>query len=425
MLSNLKKRLSNAKLVIVDFDGTLVYLEINWSEVKEKLSNFCKNKFNIEQSFQNLDEGLKNLKQYLGSEEYQEILGILSNYEINGYKGEKNQHLIDILMKFKKYDKGKIAIFSSNCRKTLETIIPKLKIDIDYMVAKDDVGKTKPSDEGLRKILKKFNLQPKDVVFIGNSVLDKLAGSSVGIETIIIDNFLEEKIKLNKIAETHDYSSGFNGKMTKYRALTIRELYKGGGTLLDLGAGDGNLTSKIAHLFEKITLVEASEKYLHQAKNKLKKHSVTFHEKLIEHFDTKEKFDLILASGVLEHLTNPEILLNKVKNWLKDDGFFLVIVPNASSFHRRVGMQIGIIRNIYELSEQDFAVGHRRYYDLKTLRKEIIKQGFKVIKTGGILFKILPNREMEKLSDEYCDALFEIGKKYPNFCAEIYAFCKR
>lgn len=425
MLADVRKKISKAKLVILDFDGTLVHLETDWKELKEKLSDFCKNQLMIEQSFQNLDEGLKLVRQNLENDEYQKILEIVSNYEINAYRGIKNQSLIEILSDFQRNNNGKIAIFSSNCRKTIETIISELKIDIDYIVAKDDVENVKPSDEGLRKIIRKFNLKPKDIIFIGNSYLDKLAGDSAGIETIIIDNFPDEKIKLNKISENHNYSSGFNGKLTKYRTLTIQELYRGGGTLLDVGAGDGSLTLQIAPLFEKIIVVEASHKYLKLAKSKLKEYQVIFYEELIEDFDTEEKFDLILAAGVLEHLKNPMIFLEKVKRWLKDDGLFIVIVPNASSFHRIVGLYMGIIRNIYELGKQDYLVGHRRYYDLKTLKKEIIKQGFKIIKTGGILFKILPNSEMEKLSDEYCDALFEIGKKYPNLCAEIYALCKK
>lgn len=236
---------------------------------------------------------------------------------------------------------------------------------------------------------------------------------------------INEKDRLTRISEVHSYSEGFNGRLTKHRAMKIKELYSGGGILLDLGAGEGFLTRLLANGFEKIEIAEASFTYIEKAKELLAGYPVIFSNKLIEEFDTKEEFDLIVASGILEHVKESQEVLKKVRKWLKKEGLFIAIVPNATSLHRQVGLRMGLIKNYYELGEQDFKVGHRRCYDLDRLKTEVEQAGLTVINSGGILLKPLPNAEMEQLSEGFCDALYEIGRDYPELCAEVFVACKK
>lgn len=233
-----------------------------------------------------------------------------------------------------------------------------------------------------------------------------------------------EKKRLRNISEAHSYMDGFNGRLSKYRAKKILDVYKGRGKLLDIGAGEGVLASLIADTFDEIWILEDSEPYLRKAKETLKNYNVKYVSQLVEEFRTEAKFDLILASGILEHVKEPQEVLGKVKHWLGDRGLFIAIVPNATSLHRRVGLHMGLMNNYYELGELDFRVGHRRYYDLNYLREEVAKAGLHVIDFGGILLKPLPNAEMDRLDERYCDALYEIGEDYPELCAEIFAVCK-
>jgi SAM-dependent methyltransferase len=232
-------------------------------------------------------------------------------------------------------------------------------------------------------------------------------------------------MRLQHVSETHSYGEGFNGRLAKYRALMIRELHVRGGTLLDLGAGEGLLTKLIARDFDCIEVVEASPLYMEKAKSALEGYPAVFHNKLIEDFDSSSEFDIVLASGVLEHVNEPQRILGKIKKWLKKDGKFIGLVPNAKAFHRRIGLQMGLINDLHELGPQDLKVGHRRYYDLSMLRDEASNAGFSVVRSGGIFFKILPNAQMEPLSEEYCDALFSIGRDFPDLCAEIFIVCKK
>jgi len=56
-------------------------------------------------------------------------------------------------------------------------------------------------------------------------------------------------------------------------------------------------------------------------------------------FDLKEKFDVVLAEEVIEHLTNLPVFLENVQEHIKMDGLFIITTPNpisASFFVQRL-----------------------------------------------------------------------------------------
>lgn len=129
-------------------------------------------------------------------------------------------------------------------------------------------------------------------------------------------------------------------------------------------------------------------------------------------------------SGILEHVEDPISVLKKYKKFVNENGYIVIVVPNAESIHRRVGKIMGIISDLHELTKQDIEVGHKRYYDLKMLRKDIIKSGLKIESVGGIFFKPLSNKQMEMFNSKIIDAFYELGKQLPpEYCAEIWVRC--
>ena len=134
--------------------------------------------------------------------------------------------------------------------------------------------------------------------------------------------------------------------------------------------------------------------------------------------------DLIFLIDILEHLHDPLLMLNKVKNYMTPEGYVVIIVPNANSIHRQIGKEMGFISTIYDLNERDHEVGHQRYFDFNSLGELLAKSGLEIVNKSGILLKFLPNKEMENLSNEYCDALFEVGRNLPEYCGEIFWVCK-
>lgn len=80
-----------------------------------------------------------------------------------------------------------------------------------------------------------------------------------------------------------------------------------------------------------------------------------------------ERFDAIVASEVIEHLSPPAVpgLLLSLGERLGDDGVLILTSPNVRSFHRRVSFAVGSGRLLdvpLPLEEADGTLGHVRLY---------------------------------------------------------------
>lgn len=173
---------SGKSVIIADFDGTLVYLDTDWEALRIALRTYCLDSFHIDQSFERIDEGLFSIRQRFGNPAFYDLLEIVSSHEIQGYHGKKIESVLDILQG--SAGTKKIAIFTSNCRNTIKSILPDLRLKIDLLVAKEDVENPKPSGEGIRIILKEFSCDPCEAIFLGDSANDMSAGNDAGVKTL-------------------------------------------------------------------------------------------------------------------------------------------------------------------------------------------------------------------------------------------------
>lgn len=214
----------------------------------------------------------------------------------------------------------------------------------------------------------------------------------------------------------------FDKKLIEYRYRTLKNFIKPSFGL-ELGPAEGEMTKFLVEHFAKLVSVDGSKELLNMIpnyKNHAKVHS------LFEDFATDEKFDTILMEHILEHVDNPVKLLQMAMNWLKDDGVILLGVPNANSIHRQAAVKMGLLNHVCQLNDRDMALGHRRVYTFKSLKEDILVSGLKVVETGGVYFKPLSNQQMEaNWSDLMIEGFFELGKDYPDLCAEIYAVCRK
>lgn len=97
--------------------------------------------------------------------------------------------------------------------------------------------------------------------------------------------------------------------------------------ILDLGCGNGNVTSTIIKSFphSKYTLLDASQEMLCLCKKRFENYLVKYIESYFNNFDFKEnQFDLIVAGFSLHHCTSNEKkkLFQKIYRSLKRGGIF-------------------------------------------------------------------------------------------------------
>jgi 2-polyprenyl-3-methyl-5-hydroxy-6-metoxy-1,4-benzoquinol methylase len=258
-----------------------------------------------------------------------------------------------------------------------------------------------------------------------------------------MDKFNNEKDRQEKfIWERAKFYDSYQTILGYYKVMSCLE-HATGTTALDLACGDGLLTEMFSHHFTSIVGVDASNKHLTEAKKRLP--NVEFYESLIEKFETDRRFGTVFLLDILEHVIDPIFVLKKVASFLEDNGTLIVHVPNAHGVNRKIAVLMGTLESCEELSPFDIEIaGHRRYYTMDLLKKDIKKAGLKVKTTGGIFYKMLSTPQMDWFlknglwndggfgwgrvgaekkdwKAEFCRACYEFGKERPEDCNVIYA----
>ncbi|RLF06638.1 MAG: hypothetical protein DRJ60_04130 [Thermoprotei archaeon] len=158
---------------------------------------------------------------------------------------------------------------------------------------------------------------------------------------------------------------------------------------LDLGCGDGDLTSKIAEIIgasqiygidnDEKALLKASKRGIVTFKCDLDKQPLPF---------SDDNFDLITAFEVIEHLANPRNMLRESLRVLKSRGLLIIETPNAMGCASRfIADQLKLMVTISEsTSLKDLLADAReaRGFNPQSLRSELINIGFRVLKIYGV-----------------------------------------
>lgn len=195
--------------------------------------------------------------------------------------------------------------------------------------------------------------------------------------------------------------------------------------ILNLGLGNGLTSSQLENVVRSQVVVEASKKIMKSFSFESTK--TTFIESYFENFSSKEKFDVVLANHVLEHVDNPiELMKKKFNEWLSDDGLALITVPNAKSIHRLIGKQMNMINSEYDLNNSDIKLGHKRVYDIDVLKSHIKKANLEIVEIGGFNLKMVSILQMKEWSQELLDAIYEVSKKMPpEICSNLWVKVKK
>jgi 2-polyprenyl-3-methyl-5-hydroxy-6-metoxy-1,4-benzoquinol methylase len=206
-----------------------------------------------------------------------------------------------------------------------------------------------------------------------------------------------------------------------YEFSWIKSFVKESDKILDLGFGDGfSLKYFRDHL--DFTIIEGSKILCQKASNEIANlnSGVKVIETYFEEYSPTEKFDVIIASHILEHVEDHHKILMKIHSWLKPSGTFISIVPNSESLHRRLGVALQMQENLDDLSARDLAVGHVRVFDLKTLDRDLKRNGFTVSIHRGFFVKALSNKQMLNLDEKVITGLCRISEDFPTeYCANI------
>lgn len=196
LLSELLDFPKDLRVVVFDFDGTLVKLHVDWDALRKLLSDKYMDDFGEDQTFNRITLGLQKVVARGDPDLIESYIRTIEKFEREKIKEysffEEIVFFIENLEELGLNSDIKFAIFSLNFRSTIFSILTKQNLlgKFQYIVGREDVVEWKPNPEGLYKILKHFNISSKQAIYVGDSEFDMEAGKNAKIKTYLIDKFI-------------------------------------------------------------------------------------------------------------------------------------------------------------------------------------------------------------------------------------------
>lgn len=146
----------------------------------------------------------------------------------------------------------------------------------------------------------------------------------------------------------------------------------------------------------------------------------------------KEKaFDCIVLSSLLHEVPDPAALLASARALCAKNTTLHIYLPNANSFHRLLAREMGLIKDIHELSATQSQMQQSATYDSETLGALLKGAGLDVLETGSFFIKPFTHaqmaalREQGLLTDAMLEGLYAMGRHLPDIGSELYAIARK
>lgn len=152
-----------------------------------------------------------------------------------------------------------------------------------------------------------------------------------------------------------------------------------GKTVLELGVGDASLTKRLFEAGAVVDGMEINSLSADLARPYCRRVMVSNLDD-IQGADLTEQYDFVIAADVLEHLRDPEMVLSKLKKYVKLGGHLIVSLPNIANLYVRLNILCG--RFPYH-TKGILDRTHLHHFTLKTAERMLIKTGW-VIETKDV-----------------------------------------
>ncbi|WP_019702204.1 class I SAM-dependent methyltransferase [Paracidovorax oryzae] len=240
---------------------------------------------------------------------------------------------------------------------------------------------------------------------------------------------MDEKTFLESLAAT--YTTADSPQDAAIRSMAMRAFtphFAPHSHALELGCDFGYMIQLLAPHFESLTVVDGSSVFLQKARSHGIPNAV-FIQSLFEEFESTTTYEHIFLSYVLEHVIDPRALLRKVRTLLAPRGKVLIVVPNARALSRQMARHMGLVDDLYELTDNDRRHGHRRTYDRVQLARDISAGGLSSMHTGGLMLKPFADFQMNAmfaggiLGATQLEGLYQLGLEYPDLAGSLFSIC--
>ena len=233
-------------------------------------------------------------------------------------------------------------------------------------------------------------------------------------------NVLDDHVQAYQGQNIYDFDNLIQLKWYPERVVQFSTRAK---SLLELGLGHGITADVFGRHFRRHVVIDASPAVIANFRQRFPDSKAEIVESYFESFETNERFEVIVFGYILEHVDDPVLILKHFRKFLVVGGRMFVTVPNAEVLNRRLGHLAGMLPDMQELSEHDLLLGHKRYYTVDTLRKDVEGAGYEIKRLEGIYLKPLTTRQMIALNldERIIQALCLAAIDYPELSCGLFA----
>ena len=185
-----------------------------------------------------------------------------------------------------------------------------------------------------------------------------------------------EKVFNKEIADSWDDKARFvtyHGIKNPITNEVLSSIHNGM-SIADIGCGTGKLISKIDRKIDNsvLTGLDISSNMIYHAQNRVmtEKNKTVFINDDFMKYDFKNKFDIIIFSYVLHHMSDPVEALRRAKELLTNEGNILFSVPGTSYLSET--FKANELNGRYSIEEMDQIVAEAGLYPLSACRNNFL-----------------------------------------------------
>lgn len=235
-----------------------------------------------------------------------------------------------------------------------------------------------------------------------------------------VENALDQHVRAYQGVSIYEFDNVIQLEWYPERVILHSQ---GSRSLLELGLGHGITVNAFERHFKDHTVVDASPAVIANFRQRYPNSKVQVVESYFEAFEASRRFDVIMFGFILEHVEDPVHVLKHFRPYLAPGGRMFVTVPNSEVLNRRLGHIAGMLPDLQQLSEHDLLLGHKRYYTVDTLRRDVAKAGLTIKRLEGIYLKPLTTQQMISLNLDkgIIRALCVAAVDYPELSCGLFA----
>ncbi len=222
----------------------------------------------------------------------------------------------------------------------------------------------------------------------------------------------------------YDPDADFDSWYTRATAAAIARRLVPGRRVLEFGCATGLMTASLVEAGADLVGVDRSEVYLARARARGLE-GVRFVHGNVEMYDEGLEFDDVVATNLIHELPDPQRFLRRCREQLKSGGHLHLTLQNPYSIHRLVALELGLIRDLREISSRGQRYATLQLYDAEQLTAMSVEAGLTPVDREGVMLKPLSNDQMATLPDLVLEGFVAVARHFPQHCAMNYLVFRR